>query len=688
MEPSISSSSAAADSCRDLLHMTDHVRPKTSVQTSPEHKIFVIGSLKTGTTSMAAALGTLLGRKRRVCKWGVPKLWPAGIEEFAAQISNGTTPWHHFLASCTAVSDNPWWLLAGPLMAAYPNGSFILTRWSGGCDAWLEHFSGLYQWGTGHFQGRSSKPHWKADVNEWHRCIFGGATNLTEATRSAFLARCETHERVAIQTARKLGRRLLIFETDRLSDEERWDAVRNFLMEDFADDQHGWRNVTLLGSWPNIQTPGKTQKIVFNHTSDEQRPRREVVVSNSAVAQRRDDRPCFCFSLCTPKQAHRFISSIPDTIDANSPSPWNSYLDKVYGLDRPRMTVNLSAFNFFYSDQLSSGSPTVRGIAPCNATGLTGPLPVSTTPTCAEADCEDWLAPPAERDAKRLSWMNRTVDVWSMHPASAHTIGRRGGRLQTDRAAPLAVGTAIFEDPPLVASAYAQCMRTNFEDNSSSWCAQASESSCHRWQYGSTNSARTLQHQPRGLGTDTLGSHEWVEVMRVEERFMITQNPLHRKTVEGKEGYGCWYNRATGSGIWLNVGRTFVLDGDDALDRLERAWNGSSIDRERVWRTNPHAPLDKYEASLDIANALGYETVQLSGPNCFHSRHEIVVTTDNCMRPKPTSWLLMTCTASAGVSLRTGWRAAGGACECNESLPTLNCRGVYPDRSLPLPAKH
>ena len=62
---------------------------------------------------------------------------------------------------------------------------------------------------------------------------------------------------------------------------------------------------------------------------------------------------------------------------------------------------------------------------------------------------------------------------------------------------------------------------------------------------------------------------------------MITQNPLHRKTVEGKEGYGCWYNRATGSGIWLNVGRTFVLDGDDApIAWKERGMDPVLIERE------------------------------------------------------------------------------------------------------------
>ena len=158
----------------------------------------MIGNLKTGTTSLAVALAKLLSR--RTCKWDVRAVL-SDMAAFASSPAEGNTSLHGLVARCGAMADNPWWLLAPQLLAAYPNSRFILTRWSGGCEAWITHFEGLYLWGT---TSHSRLSGWeRSGINAYHRCIFG-ASELTNATRHRFVARCEAHERTTLSTARRL----------------------------------------------------------------------------------------------------------------------------------------------------------------------------------------------------------------------------------------------------------------------------------------------------------------------------------------------------------------------------------------------------------------------------------------------------------------------------------------------------
>ena len=78
--------------------------------------------------------------------------------------------------------------------------------------------------------------------------------------------------------------------------------------------------------------------------------------------------------------------------------------------------------------------------------------------------------------------------------------------------------------------------------------------------------------------------HEWIEVYRQQ---IDANNP------EGL-GYGCWFHRARGTGIWVNVGRTIGLTRTEARARFGGVTlpNGTRVDtfeaQERCKRTQPH----------------------------------------------------------------------------------------------------
>ena len=241
--------------CTSLLSAVGSQSLHQDGPTSTSRKVFVIGGLKTGTTSMSAALSSVL--KLPPCKWGVALTDLGKIAHFAASPVAGSSQWHQRLQACTILADNPWWLLAPKLLASFPNSSFILTRWSGGCKAWLEHFEGLYRWGVSDLR-RSG---WiKSGALAWHACIFN-ATNLTTATRSSFLSRCEVHEHATMRTARLFHRPLLVWDTDApRSDGERWETLRNFMSLNF--DMSGVPHVSELGPWPHVQTPGRISATV------------------------------------------------------------------------------------------------------------------------------------------------------------------------------------------------------------------------------------------------------------------------------------------------------------------------------------------------------------------------------------------------------------------------------------------
>jgi hypothetical protein len=143
-------------------------------------------------------------------------------------------------------------------------------------------------------------------------------------------------------------------------------------------------------------------------------------------------------------------------------------------------------------------------------------------------------------------------------------------------------------------------------------------------------------------------AHGWVEVIRVQTDSATRQ--------EGINGGGCWFFKASGSGVWLNVGRTLAYPrrGDDMYASLVRR------DLPRHLRGDYALP---YLAALR-----GVDSVQIVDSWGLH--HEIVSVAPECMHQAKEPPKNGGCVA--GRLLRTG-RDASAECVCDPTVGTLNC---------------
>ncbi|MEM8872771.1 MAG: sulfotransferase family protein [Planctomycetota bacterium] len=159
-------------------------------------KVFCIGFMKTGTTSLGAALEVL----------GYRVAGPFGIHD--PRIAEHAWPRaQEVLEHYDAVQDNPWPVLFTELDAAYPGSKFILSTrdlrsWIGS----VERYFG---------------PKYRTPMRDW---IFGPADN--EERREKYLARYERHTRKV--RAHFAGRDGDLLEID-LSRDAGWGRLCSFL---------------------------------------------------------------------------------------------------------------------------------------------------------------------------------------------------------------------------------------------------------------------------------------------------------------------------------------------------------------------------------------------------------------------------------------------------------------------------
>ena len=156
--------------------------------------IFNFGTIKTGSTSFHA---TIREHIPRACKWkpGNEKLHPADLFAFVRSPLHGSTSFHKTLAACDSLGDNPWYMLSKSLIPAFPNGRFVMTRYSAGCHRWVESVRGLFE-----------STHAGSVLSAFHRCVFGSAA----FNQSIYVERCIAHEQDVVHAIRSHGRQLIV----------------------------------------------------------------------------------------------------------------------------------------------------------------------------------------------------------------------------------------------------------------------------------------------------------------------------------------------------------------------------------------------------------------------------------------------------------------------------------------------
>jgi hypothetical protein len=157
---------------------------------------------------------------------------------------------------------------------------------------------------------------------------------------------------------------------------------------------------------------------------------------------------------------------------------------------------------------------------------------------------------------------------------------------------------------------------------------------------------------------------------------------------EGVGGYGCWFVRAIGSGVFINVGKTagFVNRSDAVL----RSWAQQPMAASQMTQQRATAAAD---AGYAIgARRAGFNSVQItSSTGCFMgmfasghcgqgvsepwTTHEIIDVSPACMEGHAAidskASLHSGCVRER--MLRTGWNASRSHCACDSGSHLLNC---------------
>lgn len=316
---------------------------------------------------------------------------------------------------------------------------------------------------------------------------------------------------------------------------------------------------------------------------------------------------CHCFDLCTTGDVLRLVERLP--LYNDTASPWRHYLAAVYGKPPP-LPVDLRArLQVFYPGLLPTSTHRCRGNpwqGEPNASAIN-------QPPCDAETCARWLR--SEEEAP-LRWLGVG---WARH--SSH------------------IWTPITEPwhPELVGPQRAE------------WHS--------RLQLGREHLFVALQPAQRA----PFPSGAWVEVMHVTMGWFG----------EHKQGsgrwYGCWFWPLSGSGVWVNVGRTLVA--------------GNAYDANRLLR-NESSSRDNFFANG--TRALGFDSLQIlrgqgnygGSKSRYHMRtepaFEIVVASGGCDGSSETHQEARACVP---LPLRAGW-SAERPCSCDESAtPFINCRG-------------
>ena len=185
--------------------------------------------------------------------------------------------------------------------------------------------------------------------------------------------------------------------------------------------------------------------------------------------------------------------------------------------------------------------------------------------------------------------------------------------------------------------------------------------------------------------------HEWVEVQRVASNCTSAHNvwigdglmPISQKAAPNGTRLinGCWFNIVRGTGVWVNVGRSWRWPSRNTLDKLVVSTFGRSVVRERVG-----TEVDVLWCSM--ARKLGYDSIQVctefdrAGGNQPYirrqskrnsSRYEaagLVICGGGCAKQHVR-------TSCPPVPIRTGIRAQL-PCRCNIRHALLNCGNLRP----------
>ena len=325
---------------------------------------------------------------------------------------------------------------------------------------------------------------------------------------------------------------------------------------------------------------------------------------------------CQCFPLCHAGDTLRLFERLPLVINTTA-SPWYRYLTTVYG-GPVQLPFDPRRLQMFYPGLLPTNSHLCRR-SPITGREVgirDGPGPAE-LPQCAPAQCVGWLRPHEEvyasfnhksnvpirvRDPRyRRKWATSSSHIWT--PIQQPWVGE----------GPLSRGEKTS-----------------------------------RLGLAANHLFVGMQPRPRTF----FRNHTWVEVIRVGQGSKSGAPPF----------YGCWFWPLTGSGLWVNIGRTLtVATPRDAGPEVRHDLQFANATVERGF--------DSMQVMYGQRNLGGIKQRyhMLTGPTM-----ELILASGRCYSAAP-----LEKNACAPVPLRAGLRAEQ-PCECSEeAAPFINCGQAF-----------
>ena len=326
---------------------------------------------------------------------------------------------------------------------------------------------------------------------------------------------------------------------------------------------------------------------------------------------------CQCFPLCHAGDTLRLFERLPLVINTTA-SPWYRYLTTVYG-GPVQLPFDPRRLQMFYPGLLPTNSHLCRRSPITNwEVGIRdGPGPAE-LPQCAPAQCVGWLRPHEEvyasfnhksnvpirvRDPRyRRKWATSSSHIWT--PIQQPWVGE----------GPLSRGEKTS-----------------------------------RLGLAANHLFVGMQPRPRTF----FRNHTWVEVIRVGQGSKSGAPPF----------YGCWFWPLTGSGLWVNIGRTLtVATPRDAGPEVRHDLQFANATVERGF--------DSMQVMYGQRNLGGIKQryhMLTGGPTM-----ELILASGRCYSAAP-----LEKNACAPVPLRAGLRAEQ-PCECSEeAAPFINCGQAF-----------
>ena len=300
---------------------------------------------------------------------------------------------------------------------------------------------------------------------------------------------------------------------------------------------------------------------------------------------------CYCFDLCEAPSALDFLQRIAEVTIRDAHSNWYRYLEAVYHGRAPRPFA-LGRLRFFY---ISSRGWRTR--FPSRPSPFRDCINAD-QPRCARCS-EEWEQH-APRPLQNLQEVAMWVSTWDyVNPDECQPSTRHPGECHYVRGLP---GVLLY-----------------------------------------------ARNQRDGLGHAVHPGSGWVEVMRHRTNYAEGMDAFAWDLAyEGSREYeGCYLRQAPGSGVWIDAGRTTIIDAS----------------------TNARPVVDVRQAIAD-----GYDSIQWHAVGFDRNAPMLVITRPQChqLTRARNPFGIATC-LPPGIASRSGWHDR--ACNCSEESDTLNCMG-------------